>query len=211
MNTAGGKPHTLENIRYMLANWIRWDKKGTIIAFARIPVAIVLPIVTAWLNRTVVDLVVNHASATQFIYAVSAIFLLLEALNWLSHGLDEKMESFQQIISIHYALETFEKLLTMDYELLESYEGRQKFERCRSFALHGSQSDGAWAAVRLTGLIKSLLGIATYLAILTLVHPVLLGVVLLTCLLEFRASQKSIRIAAKTRPYCQFAAHLCGM
>ena len=51
------------------------------------------------------------------------------------------MESFQQIISIHYAAESFEKLLSMDYGLLESFEGRQKFERCQSFAMHGSRSD----------------------------------------------------------------------
>lgn len=108
------------------------------------------------------------------------------------------MESFQQIISIHYAVESFEKLLSMDYELLESFEGRQKFERCQSFAMHGSCSDGAWAVVRLTGLVKSILGILAYLALFTAGYPILALIIMIVCCLEFVISQVSIRIAART-------------
>ena len=188
----------LSKLYYMFCNWLRWDRKGTFLAFTQIPVEILLPLMAAWLNKSIVDLIIYKASLSQFLNTLGLFFLLFAIVNWINRALHEKMESFQQVISIHYAVESFEKLLSMDYEILESFEGRQKFERCQSFALHGRRSDGAWAVVRLTGLVKSILGIMTYLALFTAGYPLLALVIIIVCGLEFAISQKAIRIAAKT-------------
>ncbi len=190
--------HIFNNLIYIAKNWIRWDKKGTIVAFLKIPVAILIPIVTAFFNKTFVELIANKASAEVFIAILGSVFLLTAVLNWLLHLITEKTEVFQLNISIHYAIEAFEKLLKMDYELLESYDGRAKFDRCRRFALEGSNSDGAWAVVRLIGLSQSLFGILTYASILSVIHPLLVLVILVTCALESATYHFINKIAAET-------------
>lgn len=188
----------LSKIYYIFCNWLRWDRKGTFLAFAYIPVEILLPLLSAWLNKAIVDLILYKAPLSRFFYTFGLFFLVFAVLNWVNRALHEKMEFFQQVISMHYAVEAFEKLHSMDYELLESFEGRRKFERCQAFALHGSRSDGAWAVVRLTGFMKSILGIAAYLALLTAGYPLLALAIIIVCCLEFVISQAAIRIAAKT-------------
>lgn len=188
----------MENLKYIVKNWMRWDRKGTITAFLKIPIAILIPIVTAWLSKALIELISSQARIRMFAVVLGGLCLSWAILKWLSHIIEEKTDAFQQTISIHYAAESFEKLLTMDYELLESYEGRMKFERCREFALNGSQSDGAWAVVRLIGLCESLFGIMTYITLLSVVHPALVGIILVTCLLEYLTYSAANKIAVKT-------------
>ncbi len=190
--------NVFDNLIFIAKNWIRWDKKGTVVAFLKIPVAILIPIAAAFFNKAFVELIADKACAETFVAVLGAIFLLTAVLNWLLHLITEKTEVFQLNISIHYAIEAFEKLLKMDYELLESYDGRAKFDRCRRFALEGSNSDGAWAVVRLIGLAQSLFGILTYASILSVIHPILVLVILVTCALESATYHFINKIAAET-------------
>ena len=187
-----------ENIKYIICNWLKWDNKGTIIAFMKIPIEILIPIIISFMNKALIELILNKANIIIFIWVLGAVSLLLGVLNCISHMISENISAFQQNISIHYAVEAFEKLLTMDYELLESYEGRMKFERCRQFAFDGNQSDGAWAAVRLIGLIESILGIFTYTILFSYVSPILILFILVTCLLESFTYHAANKIAIKT-------------
>lgn len=187
-----------ENLGYIINNCVRWDKKGTFTAFLKIPIAILIPIVAALINKTFIELIANKSDIMNFVWILGALSLLMATLNWLSHMIEEKTYAFQQNISIHYAVEAFEKLLTLDYEILESYEGRMKFERCRQFALDGNQSDGAWAAVRLIGLTESLFGILTYITLFSIVNPALIIIILLTCSLEAITYHAANKIAMKT-------------
>ena len=187
-----------ENMKYIICNWLKWDNKGTIIAFMKIPIEILIPIIISFMNKALIELILNKANIIIFIWVLGAVSLLLGVLNCISHMISENISAFQQNISIHYAVEAFEKLLTMDYELLESYEGRMKFERCRQFAFDGNQSDGAWAAVRLIGLIESILGIFTYTILFSYVSPILILFILVTCLLESFTYHAANKIAIKT-------------
>ena len=114
--------NVFDNLIFIAKNWIRWDKKGTVVAFLKIPVAILIPIAAAFFNKAFVELIADKACAETFVAVLGAIFLLTAVLNWLLHLITEKTEVFQLNISIHYAIEAFEKLLKMDYELLESYD-----------------------------------------------------------------------------------------
>lgn len=187
-----------QNIRYLMHNWWRWDRRGTVLAFLRIPVAILIPTITALIPKMMVDMITAQAPLRQFVLTLAGLSLLAALFSWLEPALDEKLEAFQLNISMHYAVELFDKLLCMDYENLESYEGRSKFERCRKFAFDGPQADGAWAAVRLTGLCTGVLGIATYLTLVSFVSPWLMLLILAMCAVEFVTYQAAGSIAVKT-------------
>ena len=172
--------------------------KRAVLALFSIPIAIVIPVITALTSKQFVEMLSVGTEHLRFAGTMAMMCGMLFLFSGCKHAMKEHLEAFQQSISIHYASEAFEKLLSLDYEILESYDGRAKFERCREFAMRGSQSDGAWAIVRMLGLIESIFGIFTYLAILAWAHPLLVGVILLTCLLEFFVYQAAVKIARQT-------------
>lgn len=185
-------------MKYIFKKWIKWDKHGTFWAFFRIPITIIIPTITALIPKIIMESIEKNVALEQFMFNLLSISFLSVFFCWLDPVLEEKLDAFQQNISMHYAVEAFEKLLSMDYENLESYEGRLKFERCKKFAFEGSRSDGAWAIVRLTGLCTSLLGIFTYSIILLSVSPVLIIWIIIICFAEFLIYQLINKIAIKT-------------
>ena len=189
---------TLQNLRYIAQNWLRWDKKGTALVFLRVPVLVLVPTVTALIPKLIVDAVTAQIPLRQFMWLLLGMALAAAFLSWLDPFMEEKLDAFQQHIGMRYAVQAFEKLLYLDYASLESYEGRQKLERCKKFAFEGKYADGAWAAVRLTGLCTGLLGIFAYTLLLSLVHPLLIVIILAACALEFLCYRAINRLARVT-------------
>lgn len=186
-----------DNLLFVIKNWFRWDTRGALYAFLRVPVAIVLPIMTALIPKQIVDMITAQESIASFAWALIGLSLIVAALTFLQKALEDEMEAFQVVISTHYAVDMMNKLLHMDYANLESYEGRAKFERCKNFAFEGMWSDGAWAMVRLTGLITGILGIATYGALFSGVSLWLLVIIAVFGLIEFWTYAKSLDYGEK--------------
>lgn len=189
---------TKNNIIYIAKNWYKWDRRGTIFAFLRIPVAIVIPTLIAIIPKVIIETIERGISLEQFIFTISIFFSLAILLSWIQPMLEEKLNAFQKNISMHYAVEAFHKLLDMNYSVLESYDGRYKYERCKKFAFSGNTSDGAWAIVRVTGLLTALFGITTYLAIISIVDFKLVLLILLTCSFEYLFNKAITKVATHT-------------
>lgn len=185
----------LNNLSYLIKNWFRWDRKGALWAMAKIPIALLTPLLSAYITKLVADMVTTNVPFNQMLFML-VITAVLNGLLYFSGALIEcKLELFQYNISFHYAMEMLDKLLSMDYSTLESYDGRAQFERCKKFAFEGSQADGAWAIVRMTGLIVSFLGIAAYTVLFSFVSPWLFMAIVGTCIVQFALSLRINKIA----------------
>ena len=44
-----------ENIKYMVKNWIAWDKKSLVYFLIRVPALVFQPIVTAYIPKAMID------------------------------------------------------------------------------------------------------------------------------------------------------------
>ena len=44
-----------ENIKYMVKNWMAWDKKSLLYFFIRVPALVFQPIVTAYIPKAMID------------------------------------------------------------------------------------------------------------------------------------------------------------
>lgn len=192
------KHSSLNHFWYLVKNWFRWDTLGTLLVFAEIPVAVLLPIVTAMLPRWMVNVLSEGIATEAFAVQLGGWLALIFLLSALKKFLNAREESFQAGISMHYAAEMMDKLLRMRYQDLESYEGRAKYQRCRNFAFEGTQADGAWAVVRLTGLMTSIVGIAAYAALFSSVSGWLLAAIFLTCGVEYLVSSRLIAYGDQT-------------
>lgn len=185
------------NFCYVVKNWFRWDKPGTFLAFLRIPITVLVPVLSSLLLKWMVRGISQQVVWTQFAIVLALIFSGWLACSMLDKALETKLDMFQFQISTHYAIEMMEKLVNMDYEVLENYEGRSLYQRCKKFAFEGAQSDGAWAAVRLTGLLTSILGIVTYGVMFVKVSPWLIQLVFVTCGVEYISYYKIIAYGNK--------------
>ena len=186
------------NMRFLISRWLRWDKTGTVCVFLRIPVAVILPILTAFLPRLLVSAIEFQWDFLYFVKALLILSSVILILTMMSRFLEARLKEFQAGISMHYAVEMMHKLIHMDYERLESYEGRAQFQRCKKFAFEGEQADGAWSAVRLTGLLTSLLGIVSYSALFGRISIWLLAVILGSCFVELFISSRIIQFGDQT-------------
>ncbi len=182
----------LSNFNYIVNNWFKWDKKGTVLCFFKIPIAVLMPLTGSLLLKWMVRGIENKIEVSVFVTNLLLFFGAWVIFNVISIVIEKWEEVFQYRISSSYAIELIDKLMKIDYEVLEQYETRDKYQRCKKFAFEGSRSDGAWAAVRLIGLITSILGIVAYGALFANVNWVILLIVFITCALEFFTYHKTI-------------------
>ena len=68
-----------ENIKYMLKNWIAWDKKSLLYFFIRVPALVFQPIVTAYIPKAMIDCIEKGVTTRQLILVVALLSLLLVA------------------------------------------------------------------------------------------------------------------------------------
>ena len=62
-----------ENIKYMLKNWIAWDKKSLLYFFIRVPALVFQPIVTAYIPKAMIDCIEKGVTTRQLILVVALL------------------------------------------------------------------------------------------------------------------------------------------
>ena len=67
------------NIKYMLKNWIAWDKKSPVYFLIRVPALVFQPIVTAYIPKAMIDCIEKGVTTRQLILVVALLSLLLVA------------------------------------------------------------------------------------------------------------------------------------
>lgn len=59
------------NIKYMLKNWIAWDKKSPVYFLIRVPALVFQPIVTAYIPKAMIDCIEKGVTTRQLILVVA--------------------------------------------------------------------------------------------------------------------------------------------
>ncbi len=62
-----------ENIKYMLKNWIAWDKKSLVYFLIRVPALVFQPIVTAYIPKAMIDCIEKGVTTRQLILVVALL------------------------------------------------------------------------------------------------------------------------------------------
>ncbi len=180
----GHNKYTITNIKYMVKNWVKWEKKSLLYAFIRIPSVIVLPALTALVPKVLIDCITNRKDSTYIIFVTAVLSLLIASLSWISPYMYEKFVGCAQIVNKKYGIQLFEKILKVKYQFIETLEGRNKLEKAKCF-----NRDYFSPCVRFGNCIvmfcANFLGIFSYLFILNKLNKFLLIIVLVTCFIEF--------------------------
>lgn len=122
-----------DNIKYMLSNWIKWDRKSLIYFFIRVPALVLQPIITAYIPKAMIDCINEGVTIRRLILVIALLSLLLTFTIWMDPFMSELIRGGARIIRMRYAVAAFRKNLDMNYDELERLEKREQQKRAEDF------------------------------------------------------------------------------
>lgn len=172
------------NIKYMLKNWIAWDKKSLIYFFIRVPALVFQPIVTAYIPKAMIDCITEGVTVGRLTLVVGLLSVLLVLTTWFAPFMQELLNGSARIIRMRYAVLAFRKNLYTDYKNIESPHGREKNKRAMEFyrSYYSGSSDFLDSCNQFCVCI---VGIITSLALIYKINMIMILIILATCVCEF--------------------------
>ncbi len=174
----------LSNLKYMLSNWIEWDKKSLLFFFVRVPALVLQPIVTAYIPKAMIDCIEKGVTTEQLILVVALLSLLLTFTIWMDPFMKELIRGGARIVRMRYAVMAFRKNLSTDYVNIESLEGRELHKRAEAF-YNARFSSGADFIEECNDFSVCIIGVIASAVLIYKINILMILLILLTCVGEF--------------------------
>ncbi|MDR0883804.1 MAG: ABC transporter ATP-binding protein/permease [Oscillospiraceae bacterium] len=194
-----GKVPLGPNIRYMLGNWKKWDGKSMWLVALHVPTQIALPALTALIPKLMLDAINGGWTPGRLIIMIALFSAMIAFLSWFDPNLQEQLKVSAQLARMRYRVMALRKIMRIDYQTLESEEGRAKLEKAKDFCFGGRWSAGEEFFSCTRGLLSAVFGLLTFAGLITRLTPALLGVVAIGCALEALASWLDNRFFFRSR------------
>ncbi len=174
----------LSNLKYMLSNWIEWDKKSLLFFFVRVPALVLQPIVTAYIPKAMIDCIEKGVTTERLILVVALLSLLLTFTIWMDPFMKELIRGGARIVRMRYAVIAFRKNLSTDYVNIESLEGRELHKRAEAF-YNARFSSGADFIEECNNFLVCIIGVIASTILIYKINILMILLILLTCVGEF--------------------------
>lgn len=174
----------LANLKYMLSNWIEWDKKSLLFFFVRVPALVLQPIVTAYIPKAMIDCIEKGVTTERLILVVALLSLLLTFTIWMDPFMKELIRGGARIVRMRYAVMAFRKNLSTDYVNIESLEGRELHKRAEAF-YNARFSSGADFIEECNNFLVCIIGVIASTILIYKINILMILLILLTCVGEF--------------------------
>ena len=174
----------LSNLKYMLSNWIEWDKKSLLFFFVRVPALVLQPIVTAYIPKAMIDCIEKGVTTERLILVVALLSLLLTFTIWMNPFMKELIRGGARIVRMRYAVMAFRKNLSTDYVNIESLEGRELHKRAEAF-YNARFSSGADFIEECNNFLVCIIGVIASTILIYKINILMILLILLTCVGEF--------------------------
>lgn len=172
------------NLKYMLKNWIAWDKKSLIYFFIRVPALVFQPIITAYIPKAMIDCIEKGVTTERLILVVALLSLLLTFTIWMDPFMKELIRGGARIVRMRYAVMAFRKNLSTDYVSIESLEGRELHKRAEAF-YNARFSSGADFIEECNNFLVCIIGVIASTILIYKIKILMILLILLTCVGEF--------------------------
>lgn len=172
------------NLKYMISNWLKWDKKSLIYFIIRVPALVFQPIVTAYIPKAMIDCIEQGVTFQRLIGVIALLSLILTLTIWMDPFMSELIRGGARIVRMRYAVMAFEKNLYTDYANIVDLEKREMQKRAEDF-YNGRWSGGANFIDKLNELCVCVVGVIASAALIYKIDIYMILLVLLTCVGEF--------------------------
>ena len=172
------------NLKYMLSNWLEWDKKSLLFFLVRVPALVFQPIVTAYIPKAMIDCIEKGVTTERLILVVALLSLLLTFTIWMDPFMKELIRGGARIVRMRYAVMAFRKNLWADYVNIESLEGRELHKRAEAF-YNARFSSGADFIEECNDFLVCIIGVIASSVLIYKINIFMILLILLTCVGEF--------------------------
>lgn len=173
-----------ENIIYQLKNWMAWDKKSLLYFSIRVPAMVLLPIITAFIPKAMIECISDGSSVYRLALVVAILSVLITMTTWLDPFLNELLLGSARVIRMRYAVMAFKKNINTDYINIESLDGREKNKSAMEF-YRSYYSSSSYFITLCSQFLVCVLGVITSLILIYKINIMMLLLILLTCIGEF--------------------------
>lgn len=197
-----------DNLKYMIRNWIAWDKKSLIFFVVRVPALVFQPIVTAYIPKAMIDCITEGVTTKKLIEIIALLSLLLTLTIWLDPFMQELVRGGARIVRMRYAVAAFRKNLNTDYVNIESLEKREIQKRAEDF-YNARWSGGANFIDMLNYFCVAIVGVISSCALIYKLNTAMILLIAVTCGIQFfiqhtLTKKRRENLNAKTEPNNRF-------
>lgn len=197
-----------DNLKYMIRNWIAWDKKSLVFFVVRVPALVFQPIVTAYIPKAMIDCITEGVTTKKLIEIIALLSLLLTLTIWLDPFMQELVRGGARIVRMRYAVAAFRKNLNTDYVNIESLEKREIQKRAEDF-YNARWSGGANFIDMLNYFCVAIVGVISSCALIYKLNAAMILLIAVTCGIEFfiqhtLTKKRRENLNAKTEPNNRF-------
>ena len=173
-----------ENFKYMIKNWLDWDKKSMLFFIIRIPALVFQPIVMAYIPKAMIDCINEGVTVSRLILTIALLSLLLVVTVWLGPFMQELILGSARVIRMRYAMMAFDKNMNADFMQIESLKGREQNNRASEFyKSYYSGSADFFETLNQAGVC--VVGITTSLALVYKINFFVILLIFASCVAEF--------------------------
>lgn len=173
-----------ENLKYMLKNWMKWDRKSVVYFVIRVPAMVLQPMVTAYIPKAMIDAINTGVTTQKLIMIIGILSLLLTFTIWMDPFMLELVRGGARIVRMRYAVMAFNKNLNTDYVNIESLEKREMQKRAEDF-YSGRWSGGANFIDRCNQFCVAIVGVIASSVLLYRINVFIILLIISTCIAQF--------------------------
>ena len=174
----------MDNFKYMIKNWLTWDRKSLIYFIIKVPAIVLQPIITAYIPKAMIDCITDGVTVNKLVLIIALLSLLITLITWLDPFMQELLKGSSNIIRMRYSIIAFRKNLYMDYIDIESLEGRKRNKQASEFYKSG-YSPAASFIYNLGQIIVCVVGVITSMTLLYRINIFMILIILISCAIEF--------------------------
>ncbi len=173
-----------ENLKYIIGNWIKWDRKSLLFFFVRVPALVLQPVVTAYIPKAMIDCINKGVTPARLTLVVALLSLILTFTIWMDPFMKELIRGSARIIRMRYAVMAFRKNLHTDYVNVESLSGREAQKRAEEF-YNARFSSGADFMETCNEFLVCVFGVIASAVLIYKINIIMIVLIILTCVGEF--------------------------
>lgn len=190
-----------DNIKYMLSNWLKWDKKSLIFFWVRVPALVLQPIITAYIPKAMIDCINQGVTTQRLVLVIALLSLLLTFTIWMNPFMSELIRGGARIVRMRYAVMAFRKNLETDYVNIENLENRKIQKRAEDF-YGGRWSGGANFIDTCNQFCVCIVGVITSSFLIYKINIFMILLIFVTCVCQFfllKLLNKKIKVNLDSR------------
>lgn len=191
----------ISSIKYMFLNWWLWNKFSVVFCGIRVIATISLTILYSLLPKIIIDCISKPVTTNEFIIIIIFFASTIALVAIVCTVSKEKVTIAADYTRMQYRIIALKKIMCTDYENIESLTGRLHFEKGKDFAFRGRWSGSQDFYEIIVQIFISILGVFSYFIFVSFINPMVLVLLLVSCIIEFIIMRKLSKLEIENRNY----------